>query len=255
MRTSRAMQLGILLASTFACFAGASAQGDCAPPEELRQKIAAQPTTDDLNTFGVWFADHEKFNCAVEAFATSLEKNQEQKDFRHVIFMLGASLYYEGNTKEAAEALKEAERVGYRDKKLYLLLASALDAQHDVPTAEEEWKKALNFDPDSPTVIDALSTDMIAAGQYQDVAQLLQSRRLAPLRSEQAFQNLGLALVELGKFDDAAQVLEDGLNTYPDSIHIPRQLAAVLTRLHRDDEAAAITRLADEQHPATSTAP
>ena len=52
------------------------------------------------------------------------------------------------------------------------------------------------------------------------------------------------AYLRLDKPDDAANVLEDGLNTYPQSGPIAEQLVSVLTGLHRDAEAALVRELA-----------
>ena len=220
----------------------------------MKAKLAGTPSSATLNDLGVWFAEHNQYACAGDAFATSLQTDPKQVDFRHVIFMFGASLYYSGDMKEAAPALAEAERVGYRDAKLYTLLASALDAQKDTEKAEAEWKEALDFDPESTTILDALSDDMIARREYDEAVKLLEQRRLGALRSPQQIRNLSTALVQLGKAEEAAPILEDGLNTYPDSQEIAQQLSSVLTMLHRDEEAAMVRKLAEVQREAAPEA-
>jgi tetratricopeptide (TPR) repeat protein len=211
----------------------------------MHSKLAARPTADTLNELGVWFANRQQYTCAAQAFATSLQTDPDQPPFRKVIFMFGASLFYSGDMKEAAEALEEAERVGYRDEKLYGMLATALDAQHETEKAEAQWKLALHFNPESAMALDALSNDMMALRQYEDSVALLTQRRVRSLRSEQQVENLGSAYVQLGNPEDAAKVLEDGLNTYPGSGPIADQLVPVLISLHRDAEAAMVRELAD----------
>ena len=139
--------------------------------------------------------------------------------------------------------VEEAERVGYRDDKLYAMLATALDAQHETEKAEAQWKLALDFDPESAMTLDALSNDMMALRQFDDLVALLTQRRLRPFRSEQQVQSLGFAYVQLGRAQDAAKALEDGLNTYPESTPIADQLVSVLIGLHRDAEAALVREL------------
>jgi tetratricopeptide (TPR) repeat protein len=169
--------------------------------------------------------------------------------------MFGASLFYSGDMKESVEALEEAERVGYRDEKLYAMLATALDAQHESEKAETQWKLAIEFDPDSSMALDALSNDMMALRQYGDLVALLTQRHLRALRTEQQVEKLGFAYIQLGKPEDAAKVLEDGLNTYPESGPIADQLVAVLLGLHRDEEAALVRELAQAaQTPPAETA-
>jgi tetratricopeptide (TPR) repeat protein len=234
------------------CIGSAAAQGEhCSPPSEMKEKLAGKPNSAILNELGVWFAEHNQYACAGDAFATSLQTDPKQADFRQVVFMFGASLYYSGDMKEAAAALAEAERVGYRDAKLYTLQASALDDQKETEKAEAEWKKALEFDPESTVILDALSDDMIARHEYDETVKLLKQRRLGAVRSPQQISNLCTALVKMDKAEQAAPILEDGLNTYPDSQEIAGQLAGVLTQLHRDDEAALVRKLAQAQQQAS----
>jgi tetratricopeptide (TPR) repeat protein len=238
------LALGAVTGWAGAAYAAAGRQGGCTPPAEMRSKLAGRPTADALNDLGVWFANGRQYTCAAQAFATSLQNDPQQPPFRRVIFMFGASLFYSGEMKEAAEALQEAERVGYRDEKLYAMLATALDAQHETEKAEAQWKLALAFDPESVMALDGLSNDMMALRQFDGLLALLTDRRLRALRSEQQVQNLGAAYVQLGRAEEAAKVLEDGLNTYPGSSPIANQLVTVLTALHRDTEAALVCELA-----------
>jgi Flp pilus assembly protein TadD len=218
----------------------------------MRPTLAGTPTPAVLNDLGIWFAQHEQYGCAGQAFATSLQTDPEQKDFRHVVFMFGASLYYSKDMSEAVAALQEAERLGYRDAKLNALLASALDAQQDTEKAEAEWRKALEFDPESPVALDALSDDMIARREYEEAVKLLSQRRLGAVRSPRQVLNLSTALLQLHRAEEAARMLEDGLNTYPESQEIAHRLASVLTDLHRDEEAALVLKLAEAQREATA---
>jgi Flp pilus assembly protein TadD len=233
-----------------ACLNAAAQDEHCSPPPEMKAKLAGKPNYTTLNDLGVWFAEHNQYACAGDAFATSLQTDPQQADYRYVIFMFGASLYYSGDMKEAAAALAEAERVGYRDARLYTLQASALDARQDTEKAEAEWRKALEYDPESPVILDPLSDDMIARHEYDDTAKLLAQRRLDAVRSPRQVLNLSTALLQLGKTDDAARILDDGLNTYPDSQEIAGQLSAVLSQLHRGQEAALVRKLAEAQREA-----
>lgn len=226
------------------CAAPVARTQQCTPPDEIKSKLAGTPTPDALNEAGIWFAQHEQYPCAIEAFATSLQTDPEQKDLRHIIFMFGASLYYAGSNKEAVAALQEAERVGYRDVKLYLLLASALDAEQQTEEAEAAWREALAFDPEGTIVLDALSDDMIARHEFSNVIDLLQQPRLKAGHTPKQVRNLATALGQSGRNKEAALILEDGLNTYPDSREIAQQLAEVLTTLHREQEAAMVLELA-----------
>jgi Flp pilus assembly protein TadD len=224
--------------------AASVAAQDCKPPDEMKSKLKDKPTASVFNDLGVWFAGHEQYSCAADAFGSSLQTDAAQPDLPHVVFEFGASLYLSGDTKEAIPSLQEAEKLGYRDGKIDVILATALDSTHATAEAEAEWRKALEFDPDNTAALDALSSDLLADGDFKGVIDLFDRPRLAALRSPQQAMNLGTAYAKTGKLDDAHRVLEDGFNTNPDSFEVAQQLAGVLAQLDRKDEAAMVIQLA-----------
>lgn len=218
----------------------------CVPPEDMKPKLAGNASVEDINALGVWFAQHEQFDCAVQAFATSLQTDPRQHDLPHVAFEFGAALFYSGDAAASITAFQQAEKLGYRNVKLHVLLATALDTQHAIPDAIDQWRRALEFDPDATEELDSLSRDLLAAGKFQEEVDLLQQPRVMPHRTIAQFLNLADALVQLGRAEDAATALEDGLNTYPSSADIAHQLATVLTALNRNAEAAIVLRLSEQ---------
>ncbi len=219
----------------------------CVPPDEMKPKLAGTPSVESINDLGVWFAQHQQFDCAVQAFATSLQTDSEQRDLPHVIFEFGAALLYSGDTGASVTAFRQAETLGYRDVNLHRLLAGALDAQQMTAEAVDEWKLALAYDPDSTPDLDSLSADLLAAGRLQEAAELLEQPRVRPCRSITQFITLAAALVQLGKAEDAASALEEAMNTYPSSPEIAQKLIAILTGLNRNAEAAMVLKLAEQR--------
>lgn len=241
----RNLIVNVMLSTALVCSCRVPGQ-HCVPPDTMKARLAADPSAETLNELGVWFAQRENYSCAAKAFATSLEANSQQKDLPHVVFEFGAALYYSGDIASSIAALQQAESLGYRDVNLHVLLASGLDAQHSTGGAIEEWRKALEFDPDAGLEVDGLSTDLVQSGKYQDAIELLMQPRVGPHRTEVQFMNLATALVHLGRREDAAVALQDGMNTYPASAEIAHQFALVLKSLHRDEEAAMVLRLSAE---------
>ena len=92
--------------------------------------------------------------------------------------MFGVSLYLSGDSKEGIAALQEAEKLGYNDIKLHLVLAEALDAAHDTAGAETQWRAALEIDPEYSDALDNLSTDLIADGNFKGTIEVLEIPRL-----------------------------------------------------------------------------
>jgi tetratricopeptide (TPR) repeat protein len=222
----------------------AYAQTSCAPPDSMKSRFTGTPDVAALNELGYWFGEQKDYNCAVQAFATSLQLDSKQKQFPAIAFMLGANLYLSGDTNEAIAALLEAEKNGYNDIKIHLLLGQALDQTRSRTDAEIEWRAALEIDPEHFVALDNLSNDLIADENDKAVIELLDTPRLAPLRTAQQDENLGTAYARSGKLDTALHVLQDALNTYPDSMPIAEQLAGVLTQVGRKEEAETVLSIA-----------
>jgi Flp pilus assembly protein TadD len=219
----------------------------CTPPDDIKAKLHDKPTAGVLNDLGLWFAERQQYACAANAFGSSLQTDAQQPDLPHIVFEFGVSLYLSGDTREAIPSLQESERLGYRDSKLHVILATALDSTRDLASAEPEWRKALDFDPDNTTALDALSGDLLSDGDPKAVIDLLDTPRLKAWRSAQQAMNLGTAYSKSNKPDEALRVLEDGLNTNPDSYDLAEQLAGVLTQQGRHDEATMVLKLAQER--------
>jgi tetratricopeptide (TPR) repeat protein len=215
----------------------------------MKAKFQGKPSVEALNELGIWFGDQKQFECAANVFATSLQMDPDQKDVAHVAFMLGASLDLTGDTKEAIGALQEAEQLGYRDIKLHVILAEALDATHASKDAEPEWRAALDIDPENSAALDALSDDLSSDKDYAGTIAVLEVARLLGQRTPKQCVNLATAYAQTGKLETAAGVLRDGLNTSPDSLALANGLAEMLTQLSRLDEAATVLELAAAQHP------
>jgi len=225
-------------------------QAPCAPPESMKAQFQDKPNAAAYRSLGLWFAEQKQYDCAANAFATSLQMEPNQKDAPHLAFMFGSSLYLSGDVKESIPALQEAEQLGFRDIKLHAVLASALDAEHSTRDAEAEWREALDWDPELSAALDALSNDLLLDKDYAGVIALLDRPRLVPQRTPQQCLNLAAAFASTGKLNEAANVLRDGLNTAPESTAVADRLASVLVQLNRKDEAVALLNLEVEQHPA-----
>jgi tetratricopeptide (TPR) repeat protein len=229
---------------------------NCVPPESMKPRLQGKPNAQTLTDLGVWFAEQKNYACAANAFATSLQTEPNQKDVAHIAFMFGVSLYFSGDAKEGIAALQEAEKLGYNDIKLHLILAEALDAAHDTAGAETQWRAALEIDPEYSEALDNLSTDLIADGNFNGTIEVLEIPRLLSQRTAQQSLNLGLAYAKLNKLDEAVRVLRDGLNTTPDSLALANELADVLVRMNRREEAAVVLEVArarQASEPASTT--
>lgn len=224
----------------------ASAQS-CHPPAGLLAKISGTPTAADYLEAGVWFADRQQYDCAANAFGASLQADPHQREYPRVAFMFGSALYFAGDIKEAIPSLQAAEQLGYRDEKIHIILATALDSSGPRADAESEWRLALAFDPELTSALDALSTDLIADADYNAAIAVLDQPRLEAQRTAQQAANLATAYAKTGKPNRAIAILQDALNTWPDSAELAKQLADTLTRQGRQQEAARVLQLAQSR--------
>jgi len=215
----------------------------------MKDRLQSAPTADDYTDLGFWFASHEQYACAADAYATSLQTDPAQKNAPRIIFMFGSSLYLSGDLQEAIPALQEAERRGYKDNRLHLMLAAALDSTHDIPGAEAEWRAALAYDPEISAALDALSTDLVNDADHVSVIDLLDKPRVQPQRTPTQCVNLALAYELTGKSDKALDILRNGLNTTPDSAPIAIQLADFLIASSHNEEAVTVLELALDHNP------
>lgn len=245
-RTNRRICLAALFFLAFSSLLGAE---NCTPPESMRAKLQDKPNATVFTDLGVWFADKEQYACAANAFATSLQMEPEQPDVGHVAFMFGVSLYFSGETKEAIAALQQAEQFGYSDIKIHTVLATALDSTHETAGAVAEWRAALAFDPESSIALDSLSNDLLLANDFQGTIEVLETPRILGQRTELQSANLATAYTKTGKPDEAARVLRDALNIFPGSLPLVHQLTAVLVQFGRLEETATVLELALAHHP------
>jgi len=215
----------------------------------MQAKLKNNPAADVYRDLGIWYGAQEQYQCAAEAFATSLRMDPEQKHQGDIAFMYGESLFLSGNTKEAIPEFRIAELRNFQSATLHLMLAAAYDQLKWTGSAEAEWRAALALDMQSSEALDGLSNDFIADNDYAATIKLLDDPLISEQRTALQSLNLALAYIKTAKLDEAAKVLRDGLNTSPDSLPITKMLADVLVELGRTQEAATVLELAHAQHP------
>jgi tetratricopeptide (TPR) repeat protein len=242
----RAIRLTLLLWLAAGSFLWASS---CIPPESMKASLQNNPAAQAYTDLGIWFAGQKQFDCAADAFASSLHMDPDQKDAGNVAFMFGASLYLSGDAKGAIAEFLEAERRSLHSTKLHLMFAAAYDQLQWTGSAESEWRAALALDFESTDALDGLSSDLIADNDYAATIALLENPIVSGQRTSVQSLNLGLAYAKLAKPEEAANVLRDGLNTAPGSLPLANELADVLMKLDRSQEATDVLDLALAQHP------
>lgn len=230
----------VLLAPSSRAFAS------CNAPTALKTQLQSKPTATVYTQLGTWFGDQKQYDCAAAAFASAAKFDPTSESLQ---YMWGLSLYSAGRDAEASLPLRRAAQLDPSDVRPHLALAGALDREKKTADAEDEWRVALVIDPDSETALDRLSQDLIDQKDYPGVVVLLDKPTRSKTRSPLQCLNLGMAYAGELRFDDAARVLRDSLNSAPDSLPIADELAMVLMLQGREDEAQTVFNLALEKHP------
>ena len=121
----------------------------------------------------------------------------------------------------------------------YLRLARWFDENRQAVCAIQAFQSALRIEPDSKAALDGLAKGLIATGDYQAVIRLLSA---AP-RDQNLTLDLATAYRKAQNFDESAQVLNEGLKTWPNSDSLTAALVSL--HVHQSHYAAAQTLAED----------
>ncbi|MGB8030406.1 MAG: tetratricopeptide repeat protein [Terracidiphilus sp.] len=198
----------------------ASAPAACTGPASLEARIRAHPDADAYAALGVWFDRHQQWECADRTIRSGLKI---APDSARLNYLLGLGLYSSGQAQEAIAPLRQAAHIDPDVLQPHLLLGAALARLGDNREALGEWQAALKIDPSSKEALDGLARSLIAAGDYDTAIQALRS---APLDEKLTF-DLATAYKQAGMYDEAAQALNQGLESFPDSDALTAALVAL----------------------------
>jgi len=202
----------------------ASAQAACAAPTSLEARIRAHPDADAYIALSVWFDRRQQWECADQTIRSGLKI---APDSARLNYLLGLGLYSSGQAQEAIVPLRHAVHIDPDVLQPHLLLSAALARLGNDREALGEWRAALNIDSSSKEALDGLARSLIAVGDYDTAIETLRS---APLDEKLTF-DLATAYKQAGMYDEAAQVLNQGLGSFPDS----DALTAALVTLNVDE--------------------
>ncbi len=219
---------------------------NCATPPSMKAQLEGNPSADTFADLGILLANQKQYACAAKAFAFSL---RIKPDSANVAFMFGTSLFLSGDAEDAVAPLQAAEQMEGRNLKTHLMLAAVFDQLQRIDEAKAEWRAALLADPESTEALDGLAQDLVAGQQFGAAIDLLENPRAERQRTPTQSLQLGIAYAGTGKLNQAIEVLQDGLNTSPDSLPIANELADVLAQAGRIEEAETVFALARERHP------
>jgi len=236
-----------LLLAVVWLIAAPSLRASCSGPPGLEALLRTHPSANAYADLGTWFSNRRQFACAAKAFEKGLEMNPGSA---HLAYLLGASLYSAGNSKEAIGSLQQSVRLDPKVLQPHLTLGAALDDVHDTTDAEIEWRAVLTLDPKSTIARAALSKDLLTKKDYGSEIALLRAASSSGQLTPELTLDLALAYGQIGMLQDANSLLRSALSAHPTSLPLAKALAATLVLQARREEAAGILETAMKQHPA-----
>jgi len=129
-----------------------------------------------------------------------------------VLALLGASLPSSGESCSGPAPMQAAIHA-HATAEAYIALGSWFSENHKPDCAAVTFESALKVDPTSKKALDGLAKALIATGDYEAAINHL---RATP-RDERLTIDLGNALKGAGQTDEAVQVWNAGIRTYPNS--------------------------------------
>ena len=214
----------------------------CDGPPALQAKVQAHPDATSFTDLGMWFGDHQQYDCAIEAFRSALKL---ESGSARLNYLLGLTLFSSGHANDAAAPLQESVRLAPENLKAHLILGATLAQLHRNEEAKAEWEAALKIDPHSSEAIDFLSRMLVAEGDYGAAIALLRNAKL----DEDLSLRLSYAYDNTGNLDKAEEVLKAGLHAKPASLPLAGALETILVKKSLFQEAIRVAAKAAQSHP------
>ncbi|AGF74228.1 tetratricopeptide repeat protein [Bartonella australis AUST/NH1] len=161
----------------------------------------------------------------------------------HYIFVVLADIYTQQNKfAEAVEVMNRAiaqiTNFQQNDWKLFYQRGVILERLGRWQEAEADLRKALEFSPDQPQVLNYLGYSLIDRGQkLEESLQMLQKASSLQSRNGYILDSLGWAYYKLGQYDDAVKTLETAVKLQPEDPTLNDHLGDVYWRTGRKREA------------------
>src|SRR5215211_1130415 len=145
----------------------------------------------------------------------------------------GRALLEEGRLNEAIAELSRAASLDPKLSQAHSLLAVAYDRKGLRDRAEDSYRRAIDVNERDPEALNNLGYSLYLSGNYRAaVDRLKKAARLAPSDSR-ILNNLALAQVRLGKYDDAYRNFARADGEFNGHANV----AALLIRTGREDKA------------------
>ena len=125
---------------------------------------------------------------------------------RDVLSAYGKALAAAGNLPKALETVRRAQTPDQPDWRLFSAEAAILDQMGDSAQARTLYRKALDIQPNEPTVLSNLGMSYVLTNDLAAAEQYLREAARQPGVDSRVKQNLALVVGLQGRFDEAKQI-------------------------------------------------
>jgi len=174
----------------------------------------------------------------------SAQQGRTQPSPDEVAFNHAMELQQQQRWPEAAMAWRQFLKLEPRHAGAHVNLGAVLVRMQQYDEAISSYQEALRLDPSLTQVLFNVGVAHYRAGHYEEAAEVLGRFLSAWPGNWQAKQLRGLALVELGRDDQAEQLLESALKENPDDPSLLFGLGLTYLRLNQPQVKAMIEKLA-----------
>jgi Flp pilus assembly protein TadD len=237
MSKSRAATRSFLLAASV-ILAGAAMLSGCG--------TASKMTTGSISRAGGKSVDQmsgAELSSAVTSYGASYEKNTKDKQTgllyanvlrmtgrndqalavmrqvaivhpndREVLAAYGKALAGSGQFEGALDAVRRAQRPDFPDWRLLSAEGAILDQMGQQADARELYRKALDLQPNEPTVLSNLGMSYLLADDLKTAETYMRSAAAAQGADSRVRQNLALVVGLQGRFEEAEQIARQELS-------------------------------------------
>jgi tetratricopeptide (TPR) repeat protein len=235
----RCIYFGFVVAIAGLCVASS---GECVPSAALQAKFQKQPTADTYGEAGIWYSEHHKYECAIEAYRSALQKDPNSAEFT---YLLGLNLTRKGDVSGAVKSFQQSIELRPAVLKPHLLLATTLEELGRGSEARTQWLAALKINPHSEIALDGASKNFLATHDFDAVVALLGPEP----EGDNLTLDLALAHRGAGRIDQAVAVLRKGLENAPSSQALTNELVMDFFSQRRYHEAVQLAKELVDRSP------
>jgi tetratricopeptide (TPR) repeat protein len=204
------------------------------------------------NRFGKRLANKGKIDEAVKQFEEALKLWPDSPDAHR---NLGNVLAQTGKADVAIQHLLEVVRIKPDQAEGHIDLASLLFMQGDYSNAVEHYKRALQLKPDlPPEVYNNLGLALCNQGKFEEAIIYFQNALSIKKDFLAARNNMAGALSQLGRSEEAIAQLQESLQIDPNNSNFHNNIGAELLKVGKIEQAITHFRKALQLNPKSTSA-